>query len=151
MNTENLKKLATYLLQLPEDYKHFSMTSYFEFFRGEMFYASLETNEVISDPNAINECRTVACALGHGPVAGIYTPDKIYDDWEDYCIEEFGFDGDSLEYDWCFAGAWHKTDDTPHGAAKRILYMIEYGVPKHSTLYMQQVSAYKRLLSQVSI
>lgn len=116
----NLKKLAEYLLALPKDYKHFKMSVFFEH------------EHVRRTPNQVNSlieqdchtCGTVACALGHGPLAGI----PAYEvDWERYALRVFI--NNNREFSWCFSGCWMAIDNTPQGAAKRIMYMLEHGVP----------------------
>ena len=112
MNEKNLKKLATYLAKLPVGYGQFSMFD----------YISDGTPPV--DAKEI-DCGTVACAIGHGPAAGIKA--KQEEPWS--CYEERVFALTSSQWDWCFHSEWRFTDDTPQGAAKRILYMLENGVP----------------------
>ena len=112
MNEKNLRKLAKYLEKLPASYPHFSMFDY------------------VSDgtqPQEAHEfeCGTVACAVGHGPAAGIKP--KKEEGWCEY--EDRVFALAKSEWDWCFASEWRITDNTPQGAAKRILYMLEHGVP----------------------
>lgn len=80
-----------------------------------------------------NSCGTVACALGHGPAAGI-TP-KVTTSWFDtswgqYGSEEFGVDDSSAAWYWLFGPDWEKADNTPQGAAARINLYIVNGVPE---------------------
>ena len=72
------------------------------------------------------ECGTVACAIGHGPAAGIALLEQ--EGWWEYAERALttGFQ----ETHWCFAYFWARVDNTPEGAAKRILWLLEYGVPK---------------------
>jgi hypothetical protein len=119
MNRANLEKLAAYLEQLPEDYTHFDMGLF------------LTLNDV-----AINAwttiragaCGTVACALGHGPAAGIILATKNAD-WDAYGEKAFELVFD--EWDWCFSSGWASVDNTPHGAAKRIRHLLDHGVPSN--------------------
>lgn len=106
---QNLRKLAAYLLALPEGYERFHMASF---------------------------CGTSACALGHGPDAGI---PRQSDDWMRYAAESFGLGSTAQHWvlhswQWCFSPDWAKVDNTPHGAAKRILWMLENGVPDDAIL-----------------
>jgi hypothetical protein len=124
-NVENLRKLAEYLLALPEDYKHFDM--------GVFMYDNAHCIDVpLSCAHLkLDDCGTVGCALGHGPVAGIYDPtDDDELSWEGYCGKYFML-WDSPAAEWCFGVAWEDVDNTPHGAAKRILYMLNHGVPEN--------------------
>lgn len=108
MNKENLKKLADYLLS-GELKAKFDMRIYDD--------ASIGYHTT---------CGTIGCAAGHGPYAGCGL--KIpYEAWYEYIIRVFDIGFDELE--WCFAAKWICVDNTPEGAAKRILYMIEKGVP----------------------
>jgi len=118
MNRENLEKLASYLEGLPADYQHFEMASYFS------------NNEEEHHPKpyaatGLGNCGTVACAIGHGPAAGIAPTG--YENWDEYSDRVFPMT--TTEWSWCFSSRWSQTDNTPHGAAKRIRHMLEHGVP----------------------
>lgn len=80
------------------------------------------------------DCDTAACAAGHGPYAGMYK--NMVESWTGYVERVFNMHGESDAYLWCFASGWVDTDNTPQGAAKRILYMLEHGVPLN---YFQQM------------
>lgn len=125
MNKENLKLLADYLLQLPEDYKHFDM----EFFSDEEEYFPCKIQ--------YTHCSTSACAVGHAPyVEGLPKP-EVDESWVGYSVRIFGLVSSSYEWEWCFSGEWADADNTPHGAAKRILWLLEHGLPEdfHEQLY----------------
>jgi hypothetical protein len=62
------------------------------------------------------------------PLAGIEILDTDKN-WQDYLIRAFGVDIETPEYFWCFSAHWWRTDDTPHGAAARILYLLIDGLP----------------------
>lgn len=96
----NCKKLATYLLELPDDYDQFDMWWYTQ--NGE--------------PPQNTDCGTVACAAGHGPAAGIEP--KPNEGWESYTKRVFS------SSHWMFASTWSRHDNTAHGAAKRIIYAL---------------------------
>lgn len=123
---ENLLKLAAYLDQLPADYEHFDMRDYNTVERESPFFPhSLEPK------SRQYGCGTAACALGHGPAAGI----RVYGDllWDNYCERVFGIkrfareDDDDFEY--LFGAQWTHYDNTPHGAAARIRIYVEGGTP----------------------
>ncbi len=83
---DNLAKLAAYLEALPADYDKFKMNTYNTDASGEE--PDFSTRPVIS-------CGSAACAIGHGPAAGI----RVYDDrsWWGYATRVFGTcDGSSL-------------------------------------------------------
>jgi hypothetical protein len=123
MNRENLDKLATYLESLPADYEHFDMSRYLLIPGGigsiaaELAYGA--------DPTILNNCGTAACALGHGPAAGI--PAELEPgygiDWDQYAEENFTEDGNV--HDWLFSSFWDGVDDTHQGAAARIRYILD--------------------------
>ncbi len=115
MHRNNLNKLADYLLALPEDYEDFDMGT----------FCKIPGTEIEYDPaDAVHACGTVACALGHGPRAGIKpTP---FESWREYCFRQFGLHWWSDEAEWCFGGAWSMIDDTPQGAGKRIKWLLDY-------------------------
>lgn len=76
------------------------------------------------------ECGTVCCAAGSGLLAGIPAiPSDYY--WDAYIQRVFGVRmGDSDEvWSWLFHYMWKHVDNTPAGAAKRIRYFLERGVP----------------------
>ena len=118
MNRANLEKLAAYLESIPTDYEHFSMRSYLEIDGAHIYM-------IDSSEELLRRCGTVACAVGHGPAAGIAS--LPYENWDCYSDRVFGLSHD--EWSWCFSSQWSGIDDTPQGAAKRIRYMLEYGVP----------------------
>jgi hypothetical protein len=75
-----------------------------------------------------HECGAVACALGHGPSAGVVP--NYYDSWETYCKNSFGISSDfTKEWDFLFDDEWEHTDNTPQGAGHRIKWFLENGVP----------------------
>ena len=117
-NIENLNTLATYLEQLPEGYEHFDMKYYFVVQGRRLAY-------LVSEPK-LESCGTVACAIGHGPAAGI--PIKPEELWGVYCARVFGLSGSA--WTWCFGEEWVHVDNTPQGAAKRIRHYLTYGLPE---------------------
>lgn len=110
----NLDKLATYLEALPADYAHFGMNNY----------------HTGSDPLQPAECGTVACAVGHGPAAGVALSEDEIDwdgqpSWDDYSARALiSVRTSDKEWLWCFSGEWVYCDNTHHGAAKRIRYLL---------------------------
>jgi hypothetical protein len=128
-NRANLEKLATYLEGLPADYSHFNMALYLAAnSRDAAIEYALRNGGVPS-------CGTVACAVGHGPAAGIFMPSRLAsqltgnfdsDIWCEYSIVFLGAsypgarypDGDL--FDWVFGGDWDEIDNHHYGAAARI-------------------------------
>lgn len=121
----NLRKLATFLAALPADYSHFSMTWFFE----SADSSSEDDMPAHISPKQYNACGTVACAVGHGPAAGV----RPYRDlsWWDYAHRAFGAQVNSYLWYWLFDGGWSAVDmdNTPQGAARRIFYALANGVP----------------------
>ena len=121
----NLRTLATHLMTI--DPRAFDMSEYYRFGHGLWQLASVLKNEGFVK----YECGTVACAVGHGPGAGI---SPIAEDctWQRYAARVFGADrlDDDIVHVWCFDGAWSAMDNSPTGAAQRIIYMLEHGVPE---------------------
>jgi hypothetical protein len=115
---DNLLKLAAYLETLPDDYEQFDMSEYM-MARVGGYYETLRIDER-SKP----VCGTVACAVGHGPAAGI----RVYGDecWGSYADRVFGFLPDD-GFDYMFASGWSVDDNTPKGAAARIRTYVTLG------------------------
>lgn len=120
MNRENLKKLADGLrgpLLLPFD-------------MGEWVSGGVDLRAVT---NAGNGCGTAACACGHATY--LVEPKHSDEGFRQYATRVFGvenrhFSGPNRgSFDWCFSGDWDARDNTPQGAADRIEWMLENGVP----------------------
>jgi len=115
--TSNLLMLAEYLEQ-PILKAAFNMENY----TGEPHSAK------------ITDCGSVGCAVGHGPYAGV--PKDTSENWNAYGWENFipsdnymtSFreGNEPVRYNWSFAfdSDWHRIDNTPQGAAKRIRYLL---------------------------
>lgn len=128
---KNFKKLSSYLRTLPEDYEHFDMGVFFD--RPGVLYVNYDSPSDIT-PEMYNQCGTVACAVGHGPAAGITGFDGY---WSEYAEEAFGaipvdltLENGSIVFVWCFGSQWSNSDNTPLGAADRIDYMLSKGIPE---------------------
>ena len=65
----NLNKLADYLDSLPDDYAHFRMKSYVADYEDDGISYDFDLGE--ADTDRVLNCGTCACAVGHGPLAGI--------------------------------------------------------------------------------
>ena len=125
---DNLAKLATYLEALPADYDQFDMDDYN---RRDGAHLHLDHRSY--------ECGTVACAVGHGPAAGI----RVYSDgggWRSYAervfgVEQNGYDHRGASFDFMFSAKWVNYDNTPAGVAARIRTFLANGceVPQNWT------------------
>jgi hypothetical protein len=117
VNVANLEQLAEYLDGLMNGHG-FTMERY-------MMAKGLA---VLRPPRAIL-CGAVACAVGHGPAAGI--PPAEDANWNAYCERVFGLVVHHQPWKWCFGPAWAGYDNTPQGAAARIRYLLARGCAPH--------------------
>lgn len=124
----NLRRLAKYLRMLPPDYDKFEMAVHLQFSLDNWNRPSVYAGPV--------PCGAVACAVGHGPAAGIKpSPDSLlrYTGsiiWSRYAENEFGVSRESWEWDYMFGGGWTYVDNTPQGAANRIDHFLKHGLPE---------------------
>jgi hypothetical protein len=113
IDRENLQRLATFLM-------HGNGVS-----KGVEFNMRWYTKEERQEDIV---CETSGCAVGFAPFAGIEkTP---FESWNDYCkrtLIESTYDD---AWYWCFASDWSLIDNTREGAAKRIQYFLDNGVPR---------------------
>lgn len=111
---DNLEKLATHLDALPVDYEHFDMRDY-NALGGSSEWPNRQSLDI---RQRSYDCGTVACAVGHGPAAGI----RVYGDqsWSEYAYRVFGMDRFSDAFEYLFGSTWRVYDNTPQGAAERI-------------------------------
>lgn len=142
----NLLKLARGLLtQTPPP--RFGMQSYMTF-KNEGYVSDTyldgnfySTDVAISKPDIYTDpkCGTVACAAGHGPLYGMKK--RKDEEWSDYVYRVFlpladaSYDAyffRSAVFDWLFSAHWSDTDNTPKGAAARILYLLDNGLPENA-------------------
>lgn len=131
----NLKRLADYLIALPEDYEHFNMGLYNH--KREKDYPLRMTTFEEATIQTVPECGTIACAIGHCHDAGLpvlpFEASNNAVDWVKTTQQNFGIDIAVAElekvWDWCFSSNWSYKDDTHQGAAKRIYWFLENGVP----------------------
>lgn len=133
---ENLMMLANYLQQLPDDYEHFSMIDYVlvDDDVEDMLPDTVLPEDVIS-LNVVQHCGTTACALGHGPYAGVSAAG--HQGWLNYAEDNFIGDSQYSEaiFDQLFGEQWAQVDDTAQGAAARIAYFLEYGLSDYFAWY----------------
>lgn len=109
---DNLRVLANHLLSLPAEYPDFAMSMFTNNERGSgSSYAHLA------------ECGTAACAVGHGPLCG-FEPLEL-ETWAEYSTRLFIPSSWHEAWEWCFGAAWSVVDNTAHGAAYRILWLLD--------------------------
>lgn len=130
---QNCTILADYLESLPEDYRHFNMTRWMGLPPWDKDVARYARHN-----GGVASCGTVACAVGHGPAAGLlFEPDELewFGDevykvcWHEYSKRFVPRGGDELEFCWCFSSWWALHDNHHWGAAARIRYLLECGEP----------------------
>lgn len=129
MNRENLTKLATFLDELPENYRQFYMSDF-----TNSYLTPEQLARYQSDPT-YNLCDSAACAVGHAPAAGIKVDPSTFtqqilegystDIWDAYVQAAFGIGFDGPEFEFMFGGGWSEVDNTPKGAAARIRYVLD--------------------------
>lgn len=135
---KNIRLLANFLSKLPLVYSNFDMSRYrCEIELGDRFRSFGDNVPPISlkpvkDPSTLHTCGTSGCAIGHAPmVYGVTKPHKD-EDWTDYSYR-FLFDlpdayvasnTQDKVWEWCFSGEWVDNDNTPQGAAKRMMYFL---------------------------
>lgn len=105
----NLKKLSAYLRALPRACEHFDMGKYY----------LVEDGAVAPGPHEVPmdmPCGAVACAIGHGPAAGIKVP-RVCGTWNEFSRRALGVEacGDA----WIYMFGPRNSDD-PVEAADRI-------------------------------
>lgn len=127
----NLRKLAAYVLSLPEDYKPFNMRTYLTVkgLKGRAFEDSFPSQA--KEALGAHTCGTTACLLGHGPSAGILPTGAALQDWADYAAY-FGCHpvGKTRPlWKWVFGGVWQECAPTIEDAAMRVQYLLDYGIP----------------------
>ena len=104
------------------------------------------------DAAKYEQCGTVACAVGHGPLAGIPAiPGEGWIMYASRCFigsvteEDNGFEGEyNRLFKYLFGEKWASFDNTPQGAAARIRYFLDKGLPENSTDY--EVADYQQYL-----
>lgn len=112
---QNLIQLAEYLEGGTKENTRFDMAYYYDDSTSDGFSTT---------------CGSAGCAVGHGPYAGI--PKEVGEAWDDYCERVFGVDTDVVHdaYSFLFGSEWEQFDNTPKGAARRIRYYLDNGVPE---------------------
>ena len=140
----NLRKLADYLSKLPEGYSDFQMAHYFSAKSGEITsvdFAKIEREYALKN-GGVGKCGAVACALGHGPSAGILFRNDDFGgefypndapNWSVYG-ERFLANEDKDLFEFLFGGGWSAFDNTPQGAAKRIRFYLSGEYKKHPSV-----------------
>jgi hypothetical protein len=114
----DLLKLADYLYNLPSYYKHFDMSTFYY----TDINALLGSSIILRNPAS---CNTVACAVGHAPTAGVDC--SRFTDYQD--LTDWLTNNNRRVYSWLFSGDWSNVDNSHKGAAARIYFLLEQGLP----------------------
>jgi hypothetical protein len=124
IDRENLQRLATFLM-------HGNGVSKGVEFNMRWYMKEERQEEIV--------CKTSGCAVGFAPFAGIEkTP---FESWNDYCkrtLIESTYDD---PWHWCFSADWGMIDNTREGAAKRIQYFLDNGVPSEFDSYDAEINS----------
>lgn len=114
MNKENLLKMADFIEKVPQ----------------EMFDISKYRRSNKSSPI----CNSIGCVIGHCTELDPEGVEEFRDESGDIDFKEWSehFTGliNLKEWRWCFSAYWEDLDNTPTGAAKRIRYLVKYGLPE---------------------
>lgn len=128
MNRANLQTLATFLAYDP---------------RGVDFDMSVYTDSPGWCEEDMADCGTVGCAVGH---AAFVFEKRIGERWDNFSCRVLEFDlataRDSRLWDWCFSANWHSYDNSRKGAAQRIQYLLDVGVPDKWRVSHKSVALY---------
>lgn len=115
MNRENLQRMADHIRTVPQ-----------ELFNME-FYRSGDCKKP--------KCGSVGCVIGHCTILDENPLPRIaYSNEIDFTVwsEMFtGIEDYQDEWNWCFSSGWadYRTDNTPEGAALRIEWLLNHGLP----------------------
>lgn len=130
-HADNLIQLADYLDKLPDDYAEFDMADFID---------GAPSKKAVKDYalSGAASCGTAACAVGHGPAAGLFVLPSEIDmgaifspvRWFEYAHRVFGVSEFSNDFIYMFGGGWAEVDNTPKGAARRIRHYVAHGVPE---------------------
>jgi hypothetical protein len=121
---ENYVALAKHLVMLVAEGERHERAS---FDIGETALDLMTGDELQPDQTAAHEGPLACGVLGQAARAGIKAAPG--ETWLDYQVRVLGAVRDSPLEDWLLSRVWRRTDDTPDGAAMRLIYVLDYGVP----------------------
>jgi hypothetical protein len=114
MNRENLQRMADHIRTVPQDMFH-------------MQYFRLSKEDT-------HECNSVGCGIGHCTILDpkpLPRVDRCRNiDFKKWSERFTGIDYEDVKWMWCFAGSWFDIDNTPTGAADRIEWLLNHGLPE---------------------
>jgi hypothetical protein len=94
---------------------------------GYTAYDVMSGDDLAPDRVANHEGALLCGPLGHAPRAGLAA--LAGEAWLSYQTRILGAEKDSPLEDWLLSHAWIKSDNSPVGAAMRLMYVLDYGVP----------------------
>jgi len=111
INKENLLRMADYIETVPQ-----------EKFNMEIYRTYDETT---------HECNSIGCVIGHCTILDKRPLPKYVYGTINFRLWSKLFTGIESDDEWnyLFDISWHRTDNTPTGAAKRIRWFVEHGLP----------------------
>lgn len=77
--------------------------------------------------NVTTHCGSVGCAVGHATLC--VEPKRPTEDWAGYMHRVLGIRDWTAQEEWLFHGGWADVDNTAEGAAARIDWFLNFGVP----------------------
>jgi hypothetical protein len=92
-------------------------------------------------------CGSVGCVVGHSTLIGFT---KLRNEnYFEYALRLFC--DKRQDFEWLFGAGWHLVDNTMEGAAKRILYLDNFGLPaiSGSEAYVYNKQQYFDLIARV--
>ena len=92
-------------------------------------------------------CGSIGCAVGQGPQFGIEK--KKNEKWYTYAKRQFVGQREIYFY-LLFNQRWEGVDNTPVGAAQRIIYLLKNGVPSDTNLPFSR-KYFKTLYSHLTL
>ena len=112
MNRENLGRMPAHIRTIPQ-----AMFDMDRWRTGDAF---------------VPECESVGCVIGHCTILDP-KPLPMWSNGIDFEVwsEQFtGMEAFSDDWNWCFAYNWAQVDNTPEGAARRIEWLLDKGLPE---------------------
>lgn len=120
---ENFVTLGRHLVRLADDPRYDSAE-----FDINHTALDLTTGEYLTPVQTAAHAGPLACnLLGHAARAGLKPIPE--EDWPAYQLRILGAEHDSPLEDWLLSFFWWKQDSTSVGAALRLMYVLDYGVP----------------------
>ena len=113
------------------------MPAYIRIIRQEMF----DMKSFRHGQYETHECDSVGCVIGHCTILDLNPLPMSAFGNIDFVTWSRGFTGLLDDgWEWCFSGGWSETDNTPEGAALRIEWLLEKGVPEDWERQMEGVT-----------